>query len=223
MSLVDESLVLGDGRQLALLDADEAGLPPQAYALGEQAGRFTGERIFSTNPKLYRAIVALLARAIPYREISEICSVSVNTVCAVSQREGVPIETIRERIARLGMDVAALTLEAIRDMLADPDQRASMSIKDLAVVMGISFSNAQLAAGGATARMEIDHRAKPSHEDYERFIRNVTGTGLAGEEAAQKALTAGDGQAVELAPGAVTAAPVSADPGGQDPAKGAST
>jgi len=41
-------------------------------------------------------------------------------MCAVSLYEGAPIETIWERIGRLGLDVALLTVEAIRDMLAAP-------------------------------------------------------------------------------------------------------
>lgn len=212
-----ESLVLGDSRQLALLEPDDAGLPAQAYELGEQAGRFTGERIFSTNPKLYRAIVALLARAVPYREISEICSVSVNTVCAVSQREGEPIETIRQRIGRMGMNVAALTLEAIMDMLADPLQRAQLSIKDLAVCHGIAFTNAQLALGGATSRMEaVGPQAKPTHEAYLDFIRNVTATGSRVETPGQKELQASSVEVIE-----VPALPVALAV--EDPAKGAST
>lgn len=215
------SLLLGSDAQLALLDVDEAGLPARAYELGEQAGRFTGDRIFSTNPRLYRAIAALVARSIPYREISEICSVSVNTVCAVCQREGVPIETIRERIARLGMDVTMLTLEAIRDLMADPDYRRSMSVKDLAIVMGISFTNAQLAGGGATARMDtVEKGAKPSHDDYERLIRNVTGTGFPGDNPPQKQLDGARGDLVIDVPAAAPGAPIAA---AVEPSKGAST
>lgn len=182
----NESLILGNGQQLGLLDVDEAGLPPQAYDRAESSGRFTGDRIFSSNPRLYRAIVSLLGRAVPYREVSEICSVSVNTVCAVAQREGVPIETIRERVGRLSMDVASLTIEAIRDMLADPVQRAALSLRDLSIAYGIAVQNGQLLLGGATVRMETSD-AVPTHDDYLRMIRNVTPTGLAGETPAQKA------------------------------------
>ena len=182
------SLVLGNGMELDLgLGVDDAGLPARAYERAEEFGRFTGERIFSTNPKLYRAIVALLARGVPYREISEICSVSVNTVCAVSQREGVPIETIRERIARIGFDVSMLTVEAMRDMLADPVARAKLTMKDLAVAHGIVTQNAQLLAGGVTARLDYADRAPaPGHDDYLAFLRkakDVTGSGSSGESA----------------------------------------
>lgn len=184
-SAAQESLLLGNGQQLALLEVDEAGLPAAAYELAEQAGRFTGERIFSTNPKLYRAIVALLGRAVPYREISEICSVSVNTVCAVAQREGVPIETLRERIGRLSLDVASLTIEAIRDMLADPMVRGGLTLRDLSVAYGIASQNGQLFLGGATSRIEVAEVA-PGHADYLAYIRNVTATGSVAENPTPK-------------------------------------
>lgn len=201
MSATPESLVLGNGEQLALLEVDDAGLPQEAYAMAEASGRFTGDRIFSTNPRLYRAIVALLGRSVPYREISEICGVSANTVCGVCQREGVPIETIRERIGRLSMDVAALTVEAMRDMLADPLQRVRLSFKDLAIAHGIATQNGQLLLGGATSRMET-HEAPPTHDDYLRSLPNVTppATGLDGGNPPQK-------EAVEI-----EAAPVPSDP-----------
>lgn len=201
-----DSLILGNGVELELNlgTVDAAGLPPVAYQRAEEFGRFTGERIFSGNPKLYRAIVALLARGVPYREISEICSVSVNTVCAVCQREGTPIETIRERIGRLGLDVAALTVEAMRDMLADPVQRARLTLKDLAVAHGIAFQNAQLALGGVTARLDYgDKTPAPGHDDYLRYIeglQNVTATGSSAEKPALKEAAAREGAvAIEVA------------------------
>ena len=204
------SLILGNGVALELAlgeTPDEAGLPSVAYQRAEEFGRFTGDRIFSGNPKLYRAIVALLGRRVPYREISEICSVSVNTVCAVSQREGVPIETIRETIARLGFDVSLLTVEAMRDLLADPVARAKLTMKDLAVAHGIVTQNAQLLAGGATSRMETGLAAPaPGHGDYLKLIANVTGS-LA-EISAQKGPVPG---AIEVAASPV-AAPISTAP-----------
>lgn len=187
-----QSLILGNGQQLSLLDAqlDDAGLPPEAYEQSESFGRFTGDRIFSTNPRIYNAIAALLARGMPYREVSEICGVSVNTVCAISVREGTPIETIRERIGRLGLDVAQLSIEAMRDLLADPVLRGKLAFRDLAIAYGIATQNAQLLLGGATARIET-MEAAPTHEAYLAYLaalRNVTParTGLSAETPDQK-------------------------------------
>lgn len=167
-----DSLILGNGQQLDLTGGvDEAGLPATAYARGEEAGRFTGERIFSGNPRLYHAIKSLLGRALPYREIAEICSVSVNTVCGIAFREQIPIETVRERMGRMALDVGQLSLEGMRDLLTDPERRKQLTLKELAVAFGISTSNAQLLLGGATARIETTLQAVPDHAAYEAFLK----------------------------------------------------
>lgn len=193
-----ESLLLGNGAQLEMLDVDAAGVPAAAYEFNEQFGRFTAERIFCVNARLYHAIASLLARGLPYREISEICGVSVNSVCAISLREGTPIETLRERIGRIGLDVAFLTMEAIRDLLADPEWRRVASIKDLAIVHGIATTNAQLLLGGATQRIESND-GTPGHDDYLRFVKTVlevSATGLNGENPPQKG--APNGAAIDV-------------------------
>lgn len=170
-----ETLVLGNGQQLSLdAQLDDAGLPPEAYARMEESGRYTGERIFSGNPRLYHAIVKLLGRALPYREIADICSVSVNTVCGVAFREQIPIETIRERIGKLGLDIAQLSLEAMKDLLTDPVARQALTLKELAVAFGVATQNSQLLLGGATARIETTQPAVPDHDAYLAFIKNVT-------------------------------------------------
>jgi len=183
-----DSMLLGNGTQLQLVDVDEAGLPAKAYEDFEARGRFTGERLFFRNPQLYSAIAKLLARGLTYREIADVAGVSVNTVCGVAFREGVPIETLRQRIGRLGLDVAHLTMECIRELLADPDWRRTASAKDLAIIHGIAFTNAQLALGGATARIETTDTTPPGHDDYLAYLRNVTPapTGLAAGNPGQK-------------------------------------
>lgn len=188
-----ESLLLGSGQQLQLVDVDEVGLPAAAYASTEQRGRFTGERLFSSNPALYGAITKLLSRGHTYREIAEVCSVSVNTVCGVAYREVRSVETLRERIGRLGLDVAQLSMECIRELLTDPDWRRAATAKDLAIIHGIAFTNAQLALGGATARLETTDVSRPGHDDYLRYLQNVTPTGLAGGIAEQKGLPGSPG------------------------------
>lgn len=168
-------LVLGNGQQLELVgELDDAGLPAQAYARMEESGRYTGERIFSGNPRLYHAVVKLLGRALPYREIADICSLSINTVTGIAFREQIPIETIRERIGRTGLDVAQLSLEAMKDMLTDPVVRSTLTLKELSVAFGIATSNAQLLLGGATARVENTLPAVPDHDAYLAFLKNVT-------------------------------------------------
>lgn len=184
-----ESLILGNGAQLSLIDADEYGLPPGAYARSEDRGRWTGDRLFFANPQVYRAIARLLARGqMTYRDIAETLEISVNTVCGVAYREGVPIETLRERIGRLGLEVAQLSLEAIRDLLSDPVDRKKINAKDLAIIHGIATTNAQLLLGGATARIDTTTASVPDHEAYVAFLKTVTplSTGLVGGNLQQK-------------------------------------
>lgn len=181
-------MLLGNGAQLRLLDVDEIGMPASAYSDQEERGRFTGERLFFTNRPLYEAVAKLIARELPYREISEVCGVSSNTVCGIAWRERVSIETQRQLIGRLGFDVARLSLEAIRDRLSDPEQTKKISAKDLAVIHGIATTNAQLLLGGATARIESPDVKPPSHDDYLAYLKNVTPvpTGLTGPAPDQK-------------------------------------
>ena len=108
------------------------------------------------------------------------------------------------------MDVASLTLEAMRDLLADPAARARLTIKDLAVAHGIAFTNAQLALGGATARMGIaDERPAATHDDYLRMMEEMQRvlplpTGSGAENPAQKAgALPMPGAAIEVPPSAV--------------------
>lgn len=170
------SLILGSGEQLNLMPGEEldlAGLPPSAYADAEARGRFTGERLFLSNPKLYHAITKLLARGETYREIADLCQVSTQTITGVSLREAIPVETLRERLGRVGLDVARLSLEAMLEMLHDPVLRAKLTLKDLAVAHGIAFQNSQLALGGATARVETRDITEPGHDDYLRMLADA--------------------------------------------------
>ena len=181
-----ESLLLGSGQQIDLIELDDAGLPAQAYQSLEARGRFTGERLFSSNPKLYTVIVRLLGRGMTYRAIAEVCEVSENTVCGVSFREQIPIEALRERMGRLGLDVSQLTLEAILELLVDPAARKKISAKDLAIIHGIATTNAQLLLGGATSRVETPQPLKPTHATYLELIQTVTATGSGAETAETK-------------------------------------
>lgn len=172
------SLMLGNGQQIDLLDPDDVGLPPAAYQRAEDRGRWSGDRLFFQHPRIYAACAKLLAKGqMAYREIGDTLGMSVNSVCAVAYREQIPIETLRERMGRLGLDVAMLSMECIRDLLADPEWRKEATAKDLAIIHGISFSNAQLALGGATSRTENVPQSPPDHEAYMAFIKNVTATG----------------------------------------------
>lgn len=209
-----DALLLGNGAQLQLLEPDDLGLPPEAYASTEARGRFTGERLFFSNPQLYSSIVKMLARDMPYREVEDILGVSVNTVCGVAWREKTSIETVRNSLGRVGLDVSRLSLEEIRSRLADPEERKKISAKDLAVIHGIATTNAQLMLGGATARIETPVVTPPTHDAYAEFIKNVTpiSTGSVGGTPRLKEAVPGALDAPAVVPGATTAGQIEGTP-----------
>lgn len=172
------ALLLGSGRQLELVDLDEIGLPPEAYESEEARGRWTGERLFSQRPMVYRACAKLLARGdMGYREIADLLEISTNTVCGVAYREGITIETIRERLGRKFMDLATLSVETALELLNDPVRRRTLSAKDLGILAGIATERGQLLLGGATQRIDHGDMTPPDHAAYLDAIKNVTPTG----------------------------------------------
>lgn len=188
-----QPLLLGSGRQLELVDLDEIGLPPAAYASDEARGRWTGERLFSQRPMVYRACAKLLAAGqMGYREIADLLEISTNTVCGVAFREGITIETIRERLGRKFMDVATLSVEAALELLSDPQRRRLLSAKDLGILAGIATERGQLLLGGATQRIDHGDMSPPDHSAYFEAIKNVTPTGsAAGNPAPNEAIDVG--------------------------------
>jgi hypothetical protein len=187
-----ETLLTGRGEQLSLAgELDEAGLPAEAYARLEERGRFTGERLFSSNPRIYQAIVKLLARDLHYREIADVLGVSINTVCGVAHREGLPIETERERLGKLDMQVARLSAEELVRRLADPVERTKIPADKLAVILGIGTQNGQLLLGGATSRIDHGDTTPPAHDDYWQYVKPALPTGSAPGNPAQIARVPG--------------------------------
>lgn len=186
-----ESLIMGSGRQLALIagdDDDAVAVPTAILVEAEQRGTFSGERLFLLHPRIYRAVAKMLAQGESYIAIESLLEVSPSTIRSVREREGVTIEAERARVGQTALDVARLSFETLRERLEDPIQRAKLSAKDLAVMAGIATQNGQLLNGGPTARMETTQGA-PSHDAYLRFLdslRNVTPTGSSTQDPALK-------------------------------------
>lgn len=184
-----DSLLLGNGTQLALLPEQGDELPDGVFARQEQRGIFTAERLFNRNPRLYHAIVKLLGKAETFWSIADILSVSVNTVRAVRDREGVAIDTEKTRIGQVALDVARLSFETLHARLADPEERAKLRTTDLGIIAGIATEKAQLLLGAPTAIIASTETAAPGHDDYLRLLaglKNVTGTGYSAESGATK-------------------------------------
>lgn len=167
----------------------------------ETRGEFTGERLYQRRPETYKAIVVLLGQGVGVIRIGSLLGVSPNTVLGVRDREGVSIDIVKDHLARVAHNAAALAGEGIIDQLSKILAKAAKSeyptldvkeLKDLAVIFGIGTTNGQLLAGEPTSRVEVNDFAKQSpHEAFNSYVdtlRPAKATHSSGETPGQKAM-----------------------------------
>ncbi len=186
-----DSLIERSGQQLPLLTSDQ--MPASFFAEAEADPRnpeFTAARFFQKHPEKYNAVIALTAEGLGVLRIGALLQCSGNTVMAVQDRERGQVEILKTRIAALARRGAQLCVEGILEALVDPDKRAKIPARDLAVIHGILVEKSELLSGGVTARIETIDRTEPSVADFERMMRElVTGleAGSGGEKGAIEA------------------------------------
>lgn len=174
----------------------------------EADGDYTAERLFEQRPKVYRLVVALLARGWGSQRIADTARsmgerLSKNTVKAVRAREGGTIDLVKTQLGARSFDLAEQAFEAaqiiVDEVMANPARRSKLTVKDasaLAVVGGIAIQNGQLLSGGPTARVEVHEVQKPEHDAFNEYLKglpsaNPPATHLMAETPGQKA-AAGD-------------------------------
>lgn len=167
-----------DAEQMDLLSPDQ--LAEQAYAREEQGvdkmlskpeARYTGERLFARNPRLYELIVRLVASGLGIKRIAGMCQVHPYTVMGVRDREGQAIETHKQQIADKARLGAELYVDgAIEDIIERPDK---ISARDKAIIAGVLVDKSQLLSGGATSRAESLRPDGPTHEDFNAWLEGM--------------------------------------------------
>lgn len=227
-----QSLRLADGSAI-----DEAAQVFAADRL-ESRGEHTAARVFERDPQLYRAVVAMYATGMAGQlRIADTLSMSVHTVRAIIEREGIRPDAAMGRektISRLA-DLTEMTIETLMDKLADPEQRKKLPIDRALIALGIMIDKHELLAGNATQRIEHTDGARPSVDDFRDWLQagsietTATETRIEGEKNGQKAAaligqgdgstagTAADvlGNAPETPGGSVTTDPNIEDVGGK--------
>ena len=138
----------------------------------EQAGEFTGARLFAKDPARYEAIVSLLAEGLGVKLIGKILKVSPNTVMAVRDREPEAVDTLKERVADGARSVMRLCVEGIRECLLDEVRAKKIGPRDLAIIFGIMTEKSELLTGGATARLETGP-AEPGHQEFNEWLESL--------------------------------------------------
>lgn len=183
----------------------------------ENMGEFTGERLIKKRPDTYKAIVVLLGQGVGVIRIGQLLGVSPNTVLAVRDREGSSIDIVKEHLAKVAHNGAALAGEGLVDQLSKLLAKAGgkdyptldvKELKDLAVIFGIFTTNGQLLAGEPTSRVEVSDFSKTSPQEafnaYIESLKPAKATHLAVETPGQK----GNGARPDLVPGASALPPV---------------
>lgn len=132
--------------------------------VGAKAGaHFTARYLKERQPRLYRACVALCGADYSLREVSELLSISKNTVAAVIDDAPELLGTLKRKTARR-LRRAGLKLAERIDEEAD-----RIPIGQLAVTLGIVTDKAQLLEGEATSIVETKHSAR--HADWSETLQ----------------------------------------------------
>lgn len=150
----------------------------------EATGEFSGERLLSRRPEVYRAILSMSAEGLSVSAMARAFGVSRNTIAAVQDREGFSIEQHKKELLRNVRTAARLSVERVVELVP-----GITSAKDAAIVAAVMVDKLQLLSGEATARVE---RVEVSQDkltemlaglpELEAELVPVTGSGGSGSE-----------------------------------------
>ena len=97
MSRPDDSLIARHAEQVAAAPPLFSEDVLEALTSAEARGEYTGERLFTQRPDIYRATVELLGQGVGVRQIARTLRVSHNTIAAVRRGEGDTVDTLKEQ------------------------------------------------------------------------------------------------------------------------------
>jgi hypothetical protein len=115
----------------------------------EATGEFSGERLLTRRPEVYRAICRMSAEGLSMSAMARALGVSRNTVAAVQEREGISIEQQKKELLRTVRTAARLSVERVVELVP-----SITNAKDAAIVAAVMVDKLQLLSGEATARVE---------------------------------------------------------------------
>jgi hypothetical protein len=147
MTRPDDSLIARRAEQVAAAPPLFSQEVLDALASAEARGEFTGERLFSQRPDIYRAVVELLGQGVGVRQIARTLRVSHNTIAAVRHRECATVDTLKEAtIQTLARFVGAASERLLEEV-------QTIKLESLPVALGIAAEKLLLLSGQATQRI----------------------------------------------------------------------
>ncbi len=147
MSRPDDSLIARQAEQVAAAPPLFSEEVLAALTSAEARGEYTGERLFTQRPDIYRATVELLGQGVGVRQIARTLRVSHNTIAAVRRREGDTVDTLKEQtVQALARFVGAASERLLEEVHA-------IKLEALPVALGIATEKLLLLTGQATQRV----------------------------------------------------------------------
>lgn len=153
----------------------------------EAEGDYTGERLCSQRPAIYKQVVLMLSQGHGSQYIADTLratgmKMSKNTVKAVRQREGDTIDLLRERLAGEAFEFAAQADEAatiiLSEIMSSQARRSVMTVKDvlgLKQASSMAITSGQLLTGRPTAHIAIDDFTRPTPDLNEQLAAHIAG------------------------------------------------
>jgi hypothetical protein len=163
------SLIQRDADQAFLWSPDE--IPAEVLEVESTEGHYSGDRLMSQRPAVYRAIVYLLGCGVPRRTISDKLRVHHKTVAAVAARESESIAAQKREVAAMARHGQAMVLDSL---LEDIASGAKISAKDKAIVLGILTDTADKLDPGTVYERVDHHGSTPGHEEYQEFLDQLS-------------------------------------------------
>lgn len=147
-------------------------MPAELATIPKAAGRFTGERIARTRPRIYRKVIALLAAGVSVNEIANSCRVSEHSVNAIGHAKAITIEERKSELAAMSGRIAANAGEQIENALA----AGKVPIQSLPVVLGIATDKLMLLSDQPTARIKLDVEVHDLSRDFQALHAEIINT-----------------------------------------------
>jgi hypothetical protein len=135
--------------------------PINGQAIAKPKGRYTGELLLRTRPKIYRQIIRLLSEGVSANQICKLCHVTRETVRAVERREAVEISERKKSIIAILSNVAELGAARMEEKIG------KAPLRDAAIATGIA-TDKMLALTGQHPCIQIANVVMPTPEENAR-------------------------------------------------------
>jgi hypothetical protein len=127
---------------------------------------FSGLRLFQRKPRVYAAIVRMLAENLSTSMIARALAVSPSTVEAVRLREGVCQDIERGRLLDLTKSASRLCIERLIELTP------TMSARDAAIAYGITCEKGLLLAG-EPVNITLNKSEQLSHQSFNDLLSQL--------------------------------------------------